>query len=151
MRVSAWIGALVVAVTLAGCATTANYNKVAQSWVGATETDLIRAWGAPQYTYPLPNGDRFLVWDRSSSYTTPTTISPGFYPGYGYWGGPWHGPFYGGVYASPTIISGGEEVHLVCRTEFEVDKEGRVVGYRTEGNNCKAHNPEKDARFRRAQ
>lgn len=142
MRVWTWIGALVVTVTLAGCATTANYARVAQSWVGANETDLLRAWGAPQYTYPLPNGDRFLVWERTSSYTTPTTISPGI--GYGYWGSPF---YYGGM-ASPTTISGGQTIQLVCRTEFEVDKAGRVVAYRTEGNNCKAHNPEKDPRFK---
>jgi hypothetical protein len=28
-----------------GCATTANYEKILSSWVGANEIDLVRAWG----------------------------------------------------------------------------------------------------------
>lgn len=147
MRAFIGIGAIVVSIVLGGCATAANYERITQSWLGATETDLIRGWGPPQHTVPLAEGHRLLVYDRVSSYRTPTTITPGITTG------PWHGPFYSGpyhsdVFASPTTISGGQTVTLVCRTEFEVDRGGKVVNWRTEGNNCKARSPEKDRRYR---
>jgi hypothetical protein len=142
MRAFRWIPAMVVSMALAGCATTANYEQITQSWMGATESDLIRGWGPPQHTVALAEGHRLLVYDRASSYVTPTTITPGVSTGY------WHGPFWGDGMASPTTISGGQTVTLVCRTEFEVDNAGRVVNTRIEGNNCKAKNPEKDRRYR---
>lgn len=39
--------AIAIAAILSACATTANYEKILQSWVGSEEIDLIRKWGPP--------------------------------------------------------------------------------------------------------
>lgn len=46
---------------LAGCATTANYEKILSSWVGSMELDLVRKWGPPQQSYEA-GGRKFLVY-----------------------------------------------------------------------------------------
>ncbi len=132
------LGAMLV---LVGCATQANYERVVQSWLGASESDLVRAWGVPDQTFPLPNGDRFLVYQHASTFVQPMVISPGMTTEYAS----------GGTYdvmASPTTISGGNPVTIFCRTEFEVDRAGRIVGWRSQGNDCKSRSPEKNPRYR---
>ena len=42
---------LVITGLLAGCATTANYEKTLNSWVGHSESALISSWGPPSNSY----------------------------------------------------------------------------------------------------
>lgn len=54
---------------LAACATKGNYAKLIDSWVGATELELVRIWGAPEQTYET-DGRKFIVYtinEHSSS------------------------------------------------------------------------------------
>jgi hypothetical protein len=46
--------------TTANRATTANYEKILQSWVGSHADNLVASWGPPQSSYQLSNGGRVL-------------------------------------------------------------------------------------------
>ena len=114
-----------------GCATREKYEQRVQSWVGHTSDDLARAWGPPSGNYKLNNGNTMIMYEANSveAYTSPTQVyqAPGtvignvFYPG-------------------PTTVTGGTTttVQKRCRTQFEVDGAGRIVGTGFEGNACKA-------------
>ncbi len=110
---------------ITGCATTANYEKMLDSWVGAPELDLIRTWGPPLSAYET-SGRKFLVYSSSRN-----VILPGVAPTY-----------------TTTIIGntaytnrvGGtpsQNIGLACQTTFEIYGE-RVASWRYEGNDCKA-------------
>ena len=58
------------------CATTANYEKILSSWVGANEIDLIRSWGAPDNQYES-SGTKFLTYQKSENIYMPGTGSDG--------------------------------------------------------------------------
>jgi hypothetical protein len=121
--------ALALALLLAGCATTANYETTLDSWTGRSADDLIRAWGAPTGTMQMPGGNTLLVYERGSSYTTPTTVTPGQTTG----------RVIGNTYyatTSPGRVSGGQRINFWCKTEFEVDGSGQLVRWRYEGNRC---------------
>ena len=51
---------------LVGCATTEGYVKLVESWVGTSEIDLIRHWGAPDQTYKSGDSE-FLVFNSYRS------------------------------------------------------------------------------------
>ena len=110
---------------LVGCATTEGYVKLVESWVGTSEIDLIRHWGAPDQTYKSGDSE-FLVFNSYRSVYLPGT-SP--------------------TYTTKII---GNEVHTTtsdgtparnlnysCETTFEISNE-LVVGYNFKGNDCRA-------------
>lgn len=107
------------------CATTANYEKILSSWVGASEIDLIRAWGAPDNQYES-SGTKFLTYQKSSNIYMPGTS-----------------PTYTTTVVGNTAYtssSGGSpayNIQMFCKTTFEVKNE-RIVNWRWEGNGCKA-------------
>jgi hypothetical protein len=115
---------------LAACATTAQYESVLASWVGADVNELIRAWGAPDGRFTMPDGHVVLIYEEQSSYTTPVTVSPGATTAV-------RTGEAVQTYTSPTTIMGGDTVILGCRTEFETDGP-RVLTWRHRGNNCVA-------------
>lgn len=60
---------------LSGCATTGAYEKKLDVFNGASELDLIRAWGAPQQSYET--GERkFLLYSSSRNVIVPTAHGP---------------------------------------------------------------------------
>ena len=77
--------AFVLAFILAGCGTTANYEKILNSWVGTAADNLVMRWGPPSNSYPLSNGGRVLEYSNQRNiqfggYTTTvpqTTYSSG--------------------------------------------------------------------------
>ena len=107
------------------CATTANYEKILNSWVGASEIDLVRVWGAPDNQYES-SGTKFLTYQRSSNIYMPGTS-----------------PTYTTTVVGNTAYtssSGGSpayNIQMFCKTTFEVKGE-RIVSWRWEGNGCKA-------------
>lgn len=110
---------------LTGCATTANYEKILNSWVGATELDLIREWGPPQQSYEA-GGRKFVVYTSSRnvyisgtapSYTT-TIIG-------------------NTAYTRPVGGTPGQNIGLSCQTTFEI-LDDRIVSWRWQGNDCTA-------------
>ena len=59
-----------IVITLSACATTAGYEKVLNSWVGAQEIDLVRRWGPPVQSYET-GGRKFIVYSsRRNVYLT---------------------------------------------------------------------------------
>lgn len=123
---------------IAGCATTANYERILNSWTGASADDLVRSWGPPTGTFRMANGNQLYVYDRrsSSTYTTPVYVTPGQTTGY------WVGnTFY--ATTTPAQVTGGQTYNrnYACRTQFEIEPAGRIVHWRYQGNNCVALPP----------
>ena len=104
---------------LSGCATTAGYQQVMQTWIGSTETELIRSRGTPNSTY-ASGGSKFLEYSQSR------TTSKSYYSSYNfdsYGGSGYSYPVGGGTYS--------------CKTTYEI-KNGVIADIRWVGNSCKA-------------
>ena len=61
--------ALLAALAVTSCATTANYEKILQSWVGNSEDHLVESWGPPQRSYALSDGGEVIEYVRQASQT----------------------------------------------------------------------------------
>jgi len=102
--------------------TVEGYRQVLRTWEGSRADDLIRSWGVPQSTFDTPGGARILIYQSSSSYTTPTySVSS-------------YNDFTGTV---TTNRYGGHTYRFSCTTEVEV-RGGLIVHWRFEGNACTA-------------
>jgi hypothetical protein len=125
MRKALALAVVALAFVLAGCATTENYERILQSWVGRTELDLVRAWGAPQRTYET-GGSKFLVYSSGRNVyiagTPPayTTTIVG-----------------GTAYTSRIGGTPGQVIGMRCQTTFEL-KEDKVIAWQWHGNDCAA-------------
>jgi hypothetical protein len=107
------------------CATTANYEKILSSWVGANEIDLVRSWGAPDNQYES-SGTKFLTYQRTDNIYMPGTA-------------PTYTTTMIGNTAHTTAVGGTRpyNIQTSCKTTFEINN-GKVVNWRWEGNGCKA-------------
>jgi hypothetical protein len=56
-------------VALASCATTANYELMLNTWIGAPESALIGGFGIPDKTYELPDGSKVIEYERRGNMT----------------------------------------------------------------------------------
>lgn len=92
---------------LAGCATTAGYERSLEGWVGKSIDDVVAAWGAPANTQPLPSGSVAYQW----RWTGETRLVDG--------------------------LSGATAVTAWCNTTFLADREGVVRRWQWEGNSCR--------------
>jgi hypothetical protein len=114
----------IVLLFISGCKTTDGYKQIMQTWMGATELELIKTIGPPSSTY-TSNGVKFLVYDRS--YTTKKS----YYTDYDF-------DSYGGSgYSYPV---GGNTYS--CKTTYELE-DGIVTNVKWVGNNCKAKEKDK--------
>jgi hypothetical protein len=52
-------------VLLSGCATAANYEKILNGWVGASEDNLLATWGPPNNVYSS-GGMKYLTFGGAS-------------------------------------------------------------------------------------
>lgn len=116
--------AILVAVVLAGCQTTDNYEFYLDSWVGRTETDVIRVWGVPTQAFDS-GGHRFLQYGSRANVTmpgAPATSTTTFIGNQAF-----------------TTTTGGSPINitLTCTTTFDL-VDGRVVSWTYRGNNCVA-------------
>jgi hypothetical protein len=110
---------------VSGCATTEGYKKIVTSWVGSTEINLIRSWGAPQHSYK--SGDtKFIVYNSSRNVHIPGTT-----------------PTYtttvigNTAYTNTTGGTSAQNLQYSCETTFEI-KNSKIVSWRFKGNDCKA-------------
>src|SRR5713226_7901331 len=103
-------------VTLVGCATTANYERILDSWVGNDEVQLVRQWGPPQQVYE--SGSRkFLTYSSSRN-----VYLPGTAPSY-------TSTVIGNtVYTNPVGRTPGQNIGLTCITTFELEN-NKVVSW----------------------
>lgn len=119
------IAIVMLALLLAGCATTANFEKILQDSVGRPEADLIQAWGPPSSVYESGES-KYLTWQRGSS---------GYVPGVA----PTYRTYAIGntLYTQPTGGSPGFAYTNHCKYTLELVR-GVVRSWRWEGNACRA-------------
>ena len=117
-----WCVAFVVVMAM-GCATTAKYEQMLATWVGAAELDLYRSWGPPEALYEV-SGGKFVSYLRSGQIRMPATA-----------------PTYQTIFTGNTAFTnavGGSPAYNVqwsCKTIFEIRQE-KVVAWRWQGDNC---------------
>ena len=130
MRIFRSLCALAAVATLAllgGCATTAGYQSMLQTWVGQSEQSLVAGWGAPSAVSESPPY-RYLTFTRFSGYT---------YTGYGYGYGYGYNGFYGYPYGygAPGYTYA---TPILCSTMFALQN-GVVMSSSFQGDGCVAN------------
>jgi hypothetical protein len=116
---------ILLALFLNACATSANYEKILDSWVGSNVDELVISWGYPVNSFKAPNGNTVYAYSSSSSYTMPTNTTSN-YNVYG-----------NSVYGSSTT-TGGQTLNYSCQTFFEVNENNIITTWRWKGNSCKS-------------
>ena len=114
--------ALIAALLLSGCASTANYEAALQQWVGRPLDDLVLAWGPPQSSYTLRDGRQVVEYQRQQLVRRPglgrsmLNTSRVFY-----------------------LLDEMEDDYtlLQCRTRFTVDAQGIIQNWTWDGNACR--------------
>lgn len=112
------------------CVAQNNYKQVCQSWVGHDINDLIRAWGYPQRTNTMPNGNMVYTYHKSNTETDPVFTLPGQTT---------YNKVGNTVYKREGMgmTVGGDTVTYYCVTSFETTPSGSIVFWRYEGNRCR--------------
>jgi len=107
-----------------GCATTStvSYDRVLAQWTGSSAEDLVRAWGPPNLTLKTEGGRQLYVYEER-----PTTNEPPAAPSIGPLGAGASNPGWRTL-----------NLNRWCRTEFEVEPGGKIVGSKYTGNACGA-------------
>lgn len=98
------VSALVLCLTLAGCA-----SQIMQGYVGQPVQNVMLDYGAPQNAFDMPDKTRVFQWEMSDSYTTPThvnTYGSGSAYGYGNSANVWM--------TSNSTITGGQTINSKC-------------------------------------
>ncbi|MBI4694793.1 MAG: hypothetical protein HY749_12305 [Gammaproteobacteria bacterium] len=122
-----------LAALTAGCATTANYEKILNRWMGRHVDDLVMEWGPPRQTFRLSSGARSLEYVRSRSVMSPSSTYTETETRYEH-----------GKKRKVRIehTTPGHEVHLHCRTIFLADASDILVRWSHEGDDCAARDPD---------
>ncbi len=124
-----WSLALGFAALLTGCATERNYDQLLNSWLDASEAELVSAWGRPTEVFELPRGGRVLQY----GHVTDTIGRFGFV---------WLGtglnvqtdPNSSKQYVAQAIHFSG--TGYFCETRFTVDPTGQVSHWQSSGSAC---------------
>ena len=117
--------ALVLGLLLAGCATEAKYGEMLDTWMGASESQLVSSWGVPHSVYEA-DGVKYLTYRNSAT---------GYVPG--------TAPSYQTNIVGNTIYTnriGGTPGYVIsrwCDTTFTV-RDGRIVNWSWKGNGCRS-------------
>lgn len=104
------------AFSLAGCASGPTYQDTMESYIGASQDQVIGQWGYPDRRETLPGGEAF-IYLRGSTVQMPMMVNHVGNQSYG---------------------AGGGTLSRYCRTVFEMNSYGRVSRVSWNGNNCKA-------------
>lgn len=125
----------IFSVCLIGCATTTQFQKNMNSFLGSSEGDLIQHFGMPQQVYEDSSGNRYLSFQRASNIYLPGTAPTYTTQRIG-----------NGTYQ--TYQSGGvvpTNMHFSCNLVFQLQY-GLVSSWRASGNDCKAAIPMSDVK-----
>lgn len=106
----------------AGCATSKNYGKRLDSWVGTNADELVRSWGAPNSSYEMSDKRKIISYFKSSGASAYTSYNE---------------------YGASTFISNSD-----CKTEFIVSDQNIIESWKFEGNACKARKSSDDTSTR---
>lgn len=138
----------IVTIFLSACATTANYEKTLNSWVGSNVDNLVSRWGPPQRSFMLSNGRQVLEYSRQRNIQIGgyTTITPKmayhtgtieiYRPG-----GTVEGNYTGTTTTYVQQTTPVQNIAFQCVTRFTVNSQGTVTSWVWEGNDCKARKP----------
>ena len=142
------IVALVIPTLLAGCATTANYENLLNTWVGNHVDSLVSSWGPPRSSFQLSDGGKVIEYANSRNiqiggYTTTvpqTTYNSGTANAYGS-GGYAYGSYSGTSTTYVQQTTPVQNIAMQCITRFTIDPQGIITKWSWQGNDCKARNP----------
>lgn len=135
-----------LALFLGGCATSANYEKILNSWVGAYDSQLVSAWGPPQNSYISNDGKRFLEYSSHTNipfggytYITPqTTHHNGVVNVYNNIGDSTYAVYSATSTSYLQKQAPIQNISLNCITRFSVNSSGIITDWTWQGNNCTA-------------
>jgi len=115
--------ALAVVALVIGCATTptVSYDEKLAALKGTSAQDLVRAWGPPTATLNLEGGRQQYIYEQRRA-----PIEPPPAPGGGVAGAGAQSPE-----RRPTLT-----VERSCRTTFDIDPSGKIVGSQYSGSGC---------------
>ncbi len=136
---------LLVPMLLVGCATSAGYQAILQSWIGDNTDHLVSVWGAPQQEYPLRGGGRVLQYERSNTIVFPggTKYEPVTTQSNGTVSGDVNGSYTGTATTYVPEKADPITFQQRCVTRFTADASGRIVQWAWEGNACRSIAPAK--------
>ena len=134
---------------LTSCATSENYKKVLNTWLGTHVDNLVSSWGPPQSSYPIASGGSVIQYVSSQNmqvggytYTVPqTTYHQGNTSIYGSTGGYAYGNYSGTSTAYVQKQAPVYNINMNCMTRFTLDRQGIIRRYYFQGNNCVAYPP----------
>lgn len=129
-------------VLVTACATTANYERMLNSWIGAPEWEIVAKWGAPQATYPLADGGKVVTYIKSDNTVTipgvTTTRAVTTYQS-GSFSGDLKGSYSGYTTTYVPQTSPSTTIRRYCRVDVLI-QDGRGKSWSTQGNDCTATN-----------
>ncbi len=126
------------AIFLFGCATSANYGKKLQNWVGKPASELEAKWGRPAHTKVFANGDSIITYIKANDVYVPSEyiiFNEGYMPGDDITIQPYPGVSSNFMNTEELV---GYETEYTCQTSFLVQN-GIITGWRWSGNNCVAY------------
>lgn len=141
---------IVIGLLFAGCATTENYERILDSWVGVHVDELVSTWGPPDKSFDLSDGGKVIEYFSSrktqyggNRYTQPITSyhtisTPSSTPGQ---------PPTRNVVATTTYITKTTPTHTVtqtCKTLFTLDKQGLITRWKWRGDDCRKSDSENE-------
>ena len=128
-------------ILLYGCATTANYEKILDKWVGLHVDNLISSWGPPRSSYKLSDGSEVIEFVNSRNaqmgghvYSEPETT---YFSGASSELGDYSGTSTTYVYRKDPIY----HKQMYCKTLFTVNPKGVIAKWSWQGDDCKALSP----------
>ena len=146
-----YIFLIVLASFLSSCATatTQNYEKILNYWVGNEVDSLVLSWGPPDSIYDKSDGGKVFSYVRQGSITMPgyttyqnvTTYNSGNVNVYNNYGGSAYANYQGTATTSVPVYRQGYNIATYCKTIFDILANGTVQDWKWEGNNCVAHDP----------
>ena len=111
---------LVFLVGLTSCKTQQEHESNMSSWLGASESALVDAWGTPTSFYETDD-KKYLTWKNSSQ-----ALVGGYAPVVTY---DYYGNAYSGGGMPPILVNSNCDITMII-------KDGVVNEWRSEGNNC---------------
>lgn len=118
-------------ILLSACGTTTNYyTQTAQSWKGASLSDLSKRWGRPDQTVSNPKGNTIYVYKTESYQRTNTPVTPSAGVNFSGTGKPVI------VTQSDANANWNRNMSLSCITYFIADSKHVITEVKISGNNC---------------
>jgi len=105
---------------LFSCAAQNNYRQICQSWIGNDINEMFRAWGPPQKTNTMPNGNPIYIYYESDTRTEsdPVIMLPG---------------------RGMNMAIGGDTTTYTnyCQTNVETSADGKILHINWQRNMCR--------------